>query len=289
MIRLTVAAAVALALAGCGGSRPAGPSRPPFSAPVATGGVLVKPHGPVGALLRHLPPGVDAITAVDLKVARAELGVRADADPYLPGPREVPAAAATLASIAGLIVPPPDAGALLGGVDFGSVRAIVEFAGPGTRGVLLRTAVRPAVRGGRLRLIRGGIVLGSSRAVAAAAAGRRAIPRDDRALVALLGSYPSAASFAYRPSGSRCVISVVAMETLAPPAASVTVTVRGVPSRSRLALPSVARAGLVLGMPVISGASINVPVLPRRRGAAGRVALRAIIGALERGPVYRCG
>jgi hypothetical protein len=329
---MTLATTLALLLTGCGATNhrskldpvtpPAQTTRtvPPTAlldgaAPPVRLGVVIVPNGPVGELLRHVLPGAQAITAVDLKVARSDLSLRADATPYLGGVKEARGAAFQLASLTAVVVPPARGAALLHGVDFGLVRAIVTFTGSGHSGLLLRVQASRAaivarlrsagwVRGAsgfylrsagiltraRLRLFPGGIVLAIPGGDAERAARQRAVPADDRSLGALLGSYPSPASFAELPPSTSCLQSVVAKEGLAPHDAAVSITVHGRASLARLQLnrasTSLRKDGLVTGSPTVRGSMITVPVMPR---PGSRAALGAIVGALEDVPLYRCG
>jgi hypothetical protein len=320
---ISLACTAALVLDACGGAdhhhaRPTANRTAPIvaesPAPPVQSGVLIVPNGPVGALMRHVLPDAQAIVAVDLKATRAQLGLRAEAIPYDATPAAQPSAAKQLGALTAFVVPREAGAALLAGVDFGHVRAIVSFSGPSGTGLLLRvegrrravaTRLRQAgwipLDGGyarssngslaaaRLRLFPGGIVLGIPAQAAAQAAAQRAIPADDRPLVSLFGSYPAPAAFAELGSADSCVKSVVAMEELVPHDASVSITVRGRPSLGRVLLrhgsAALRRSGLLAQPAMISGSMVNVPVVPRPGGPA---ALGAIVGALQRVTPYRC-
>lgn len=309
----------ALLLAGCGGaSRPAhraasalgrGRTVPPVSsgpAPAIRRVGARLPVGPVRALLRHIPAGTSAVTIIDLHAARAVLSLPSTANPFAPGPGESAAETRLLAALTRLDL---DAPALVPGIDFTRVTALVRFRAGSGEELLLRVAAPPRAivrrllrHGWRLRRgayrrrapgdifavpFRGGVAIGRGRRATLAVAAQRAIVPAERPLLTLLPANLAPAVSVAVPGPASCVTGIVAIEQLVPHDASVSVFVRGAPQLSRLRIApgsgELRRIGLRAQPPSVAGHMINVPVLPVRRPAA------SIISALRSAVAYRCG
>jgi hypothetical protein len=306
-----LALAAGVLLAGCGGSSRAVSGGASTAAAAAGGAATLR------GLLARVLPRARVITVIDLRAARSELRLPANA-PLLLRP-EGPASAADsrrreLTEFSSLALPLVDDRPLFAALDLGRISLAVQFGGVQHSGLLIGTSeprrriASALIRAGwhavahgyrlgaagasrelehsQLDLFAGGLVIAYKPADADRAAAQRRAPSSDARLIALLRSSRAPGRFAAIDNG--CLSTELAEERLSPREGRITLVPRHAPSLGDV--PLAAEGQLLRSLGLVPRAALRGgEVLIYLRYAVGAGAPAGTVVELARTtPVYLC-